>query len=314
MALSITAAFGAPQNVVSLFDAVPVDATHVVHNAATPTTVHAVRTAPSVVRTVSHASPALVRTVPVAHATPTVVRTVPVAAATPVATPTVVRTVPVAATPVEVRAEPVDPHPAYQFGYSVADTKTGDAKERQEVRDGDRVEGFYTVADADGRLRRVTYTADSVNGFQATVTYDGEAGPPAIASFNSPAPAAAVVAGTPAQTVVAASPAPANSVVSVGRLAAAQPLVSHVGHATPAVVRADATHVLHNAAVPTVSHAVHAPLAAQPATFVRNADGTLTQVNTNSVFASTPFGIRAVALNQPILRTVPAAATHLVHA
>ena len=36
-----------------------------------------------------------------------------------------------------------------------------------------------------GRIRTVTYTADDVHGFQATVTYDGQPGPVAI-PFNEP--------------------------------------------------------------------------------------------------------------------------------
>ena len=49
------------------------------------------------------------------------------------------------------------------------------------------------MADPDGRIRKVTYTADAVNGFQAVVTYDGEAGPPAI-PIDTPAAVAAPVA------------------------------------------------------------------------------------------------------------------------
>merc|ERR1711902_246384 len=91
------------------------------------------------------------------------------------------------ATPVIV-AEPEDSIPAnYNFGYSVSDLVSGDAKTRQESRDGDKVTGSYSVADPDGRIRTVTYTADSVNGFQAKVTYDGEEGPVAI-PFHPPQP------------------------------------------------------------------------------------------------------------------------------
>ena len=89
-----------------------------------------------------------------------------------------------------------DFNPQYNFGYSVADTVTGDAKTRQESRDGDVVRGSYSVADPDGRVRTVTYTADAVHGFQAKVTYDGEEGPVAI-PFNAPAPAVAVPVAAP---------------------------------------------------------------------------------------------------------------------
>lgn len=62
-----------------------------------------------------------------------------------------------------------DPHPNYQFSYKVADSETGDYKSQTEVRDGDVVHGEYSLRDADGYLRSVHYTADSVNGFQAVV-------------------------------------------------------------------------------------------------------------------------------------------------
>ena len=105
------------------------------------------------------------------HLLPAGVRTV---AAAPLlsAAPTVA----VAAAPavVEAKTEIVDIDPSYRFGYSVADAKTGDSKTREETRDGDFVSGSYTVADPDGRVRRVTYTADADNGFNAVVTYDGE--------------------------------------------------------------------------------------------------------------------------------------------
>ena len=78
-----------------------------------------------------------------------------------------------------------DLHPQYNFGYSVADTLTGDAKTREESRDGDVVRGSYSVADPDGRIRTVTYTADAEHGFVAKVTYDGEEGPVAI-PFHPP--------------------------------------------------------------------------------------------------------------------------------
>ena len=59
----------------------------------------------------------------------------------------------------------------YKFGYSVADSTTGDSKTREEERDGDVVRGSYSVADPDGRIRTVTYTADALNGFQVGVQY-----------------------------------------------------------------------------------------------------------------------------------------------
>ncbi|XP_016998081.2 uncharacterized protein [Drosophila takahashii] len=66
-------------------------------------------------------------------------------------------------------------HPKYEFDYGVKDTKTGDIKQQWESRDGDKVKGGYTMKEADGRTRIVEYTADSHNGFQATVKHVGHA-------------------------------------------------------------------------------------------------------------------------------------------
>merc|ERR1711892_651825 len=84
-----------------------------------------------------------------------------------------------------VEQEDSKPSAQYIFGYSITDSVTGDSKSRQESQDGDVVRGSYSVADPDGRIRTVTYTADDVHGFQATVTYDGQPGPVAI-PFNAP--------------------------------------------------------------------------------------------------------------------------------
>merc|ERR1711976_1019147 len=99
----------------------------------------------------------------------------------------------------------------YNFGYSVSDVVSGDSKTRQETREGDLVTGSYSVADPDGRIRTVTYTADSVHGFQAKVTYDGEEGPVAI-PFNPPPTPVNIVANAPGPApinVVAQAPSPA---------------------------------------------------------------------------------------------------------
>merc|ERR1712106_810367 len=84
-----------------------------------------------------------------------------------------------------VEQEDAEPAAQYSFGYSITDSVTGDSKSRKESRDGDVVSGSYSVADPDGRIRTVTYTADDVHGFQATVTYDGQEGPVAV-PFNAP--------------------------------------------------------------------------------------------------------------------------------
>ncbi|CAL8146144.1 unnamed protein product [Orchesella dallaii] len=76
--------------------------------------------------------------------------------------------------------EPVDLYPQYQYAYSVQDQITGDIKGQQETRDGDRVEGSYSLVDADGSLRTVRYTAGK-EGFNAVV--DRQVG------YAAPAPA-----------------------------------------------------------------------------------------------------------------------------
>ncbi|XP_063982517.1 cuticle protein 19-like isoform X1 [Diachasmimorpha longicaudata] len=61
-------------------------------------------------------------------------------------------------------------HPKYSFNYGVLDGYTGDTKSAWEERDGDIVKGEYSVVEADGSIRTVTYTADDLNGFNAVVT------------------------------------------------------------------------------------------------------------------------------------------------
>ncbi|KAJ8943457.1 hypothetical protein NQ314_009739 [Rhamnusium bicolor] len=66
-------------------------------------------------------------------------------------------------------AEEYDPHPQYSFAYEVQDGLTGDSKSQHEFRDGDVVQGSYTLIDADGFKRTVEYTSDPHNGFNAVV-------------------------------------------------------------------------------------------------------------------------------------------------
>jgi Insect cuticle protein len=57
----------------------------------------------------------------------------------------------------------------YEFAYDVNDEHTGDVHSQKESRHGDNVQGEYSLIDADGHRRTVTYTADEHHGFQATV-------------------------------------------------------------------------------------------------------------------------------------------------
>uniref|UniRef100_A0A6P7H7R3 Cuticle protein 8-like n=1 Tax=Diabrotica virgifera virgifera TaxID=50390 RepID=A0A6P7H7R3_DIAVI len=83
-------------------------------------------------------------------------------------------------------------HPKYEFNYGVKDEHTGDHKSQQEVRDGDVVKGSYTVAEPDGTIRTVHYSADDHNGFNAVVEKSGHPVHPAPShgkAILSPAPA-----------------------------------------------------------------------------------------------------------------------------
>ncbi|XP_019875912.1 cuticle protein 8 [Aethina tumida] len=97
----------------------------------------------------------------------------PIAIAAPV-----IKAAPIAvAAPVYKTTHDVDyyAYPKYEFNYGVADAHTGDHKSQHEVRDGDVVKGSYTVAEPDGTLRTVHYTADDHNGFNAVVERTGHA-------------------------------------------------------------------------------------------------------------------------------------------
>nr|CAD7590037.1 unnamed protein product [Timema genevievae] len=75
-----------------------------------------------------------------------------------------------------------DPNPQYSFSYSVADAVTGDNKNQQETRNGDHVQGSYSLVEPDGSTRTVHYTADPVNGFNAVVEKSGAGIKPGFAA------------------------------------------------------------------------------------------------------------------------------------
>jgi hypothetical protein len=123
-----------------------------------------------------------------------------------------------------------DANPQYNYAYSVADALTGDNKHQEETRNGDTVQGSYSLVEADGTTRTVTYTADSINGFNAVVS---KSGTPVVA----------------APAIRYAAPVIAKVAAPVARLAYAAPALSyaapiaHVAHpavayaAAPAVVK-----------------------------------------------------------------------------
>jgi hypothetical protein len=212
--------------------------------------------------------------------------------------------------------EGYDPNPSYNFGYSIADTLTGDSKTREESRDGDVVRGSYSVADPDGRIRTVTYTADAVHGFQAKVTYDGAEGPVAI-PFNAPsaaAPAAvsAVAAIDTEEDTVIAARVPATTATAARQSINASRLIPL---RTVAAAPASAIHAVHTAAVPTVIRtaapaAVHAVHHAAVPTVIRTA-GPATAVHAVHTAAAPVFHAAAPAVVSTV-RQVPEA-VHAVH-
>ncbi|XP_053995841.1 larval cuticle protein A3A-like [Hylaeus anthracinus] len=109
-------------------------------------------------------------------------------AAAPLAVAPVAKTLAVAPVAKAVDAD-FDPHPQYSYAYDVRDSLTGDDKSQQETRDGDIVQGSYSLLESDGTRRIVDYVADPVNGFNAVVRKE-----PAAASIVAAAPVAKIAA------------------------------------------------------------------------------------------------------------------------
>lgn len=66
-------------------------------------------------------------------------------------------------------------YPKYKFEYGVKDPHTHDHKSQWEMRDGDVVKGEYTLDEADGTQRVVSYHASDKTGFHADVKNIGKA-------------------------------------------------------------------------------------------------------------------------------------------
>ncbi|KAG5883893.1 hypothetical protein JTB14_007781 [Gonioctena quinquepunctata] len=115
-----------------------------------------------------------------------------------------------------VVAEEYDPHPQYNYAYDIQDALTGDSKNQQEVRDGDVVQGSYSLNDADGYRRIVEYTADPIHGFNAVVRREPLVQKAVVAKVAAPVAYAAPVARI-------ASP-----------LTYAQPAIAKVAYSAPA--------------------------------------------------------------------------------
>lgn len=102
------------------------------------------------------------------------------------------------------QVEEYDPHPQYTYGYDVKDALSGDSKTQVETRDGDIVQGQYSLNDADGYRRIVDYTADPINGFNAVVRRE----PLVAAVAAAPVVAAPAPVVRAAPVVAAAAPLP----------------------------------------------------------------------------------------------------------
>jgi hypothetical protein len=61
----------------------------------------------------------------------------------------------------------------------VKDQHTHDIKEQYEKRDGDKVEGYYSLVEPDGTTRTVKYSSDKHTGFIVQVERSGHASHPA---------------------------------------------------------------------------------------------------------------------------------------
>ncbi|XP_058797744.1 larval cuticle protein A2B-like [Phymastichus coffea] len=100
--------------------------------------------------------------------------------------------------PILAKLEEYNSHPQYTYAYDVQDSLTGDSKAQYETRDGDVVQGSYSLIEADGTRRIVEYTADPINGFNAVVHRE-----PAVAAA---VPVAAPVAPIAAPVAPVAAP------------------------------------------------------------------------------------------------------------
>jgi Insect cuticle protein len=68
-----------------------------------------------------------------------------------------------------------EPGMPFDFAYNVNDAETANDYSHKAVSDGDVTRGEYRVQMPDGRTQVVKYTADWKNGYNAEVTYEGEA-------------------------------------------------------------------------------------------------------------------------------------------
>ena len=76
---------------------------------------------------------------------------------------------------------------SYTYDWAVKDDYSNNNYGQTESRSGDKTTGSYYVLLPDGRTQTVTYTVDGYGGYQAEVTYSGEAKYPETPKYK-PAP------------------------------------------------------------------------------------------------------------------------------
>ncbi|XP_045454718.1 larval cuticle protein A2B-like, partial [Melitaea cinxia] len=171
----------------------------------------------------AHPAPVGYVSTPVVHAAPaaSIVHAAPITYSAPVAK--VAAVAPVA----KVAVEEYDPHPQYSFAYDVQDGLTGDSKSQHESRDGDVVQGSYSVVDPDGTKRTVEYTADPHNGFNAVVHKEPVAVKAVAPVAKVTAPVAYTAPVVHAAPVVHSAPIVHHAPVVQAPLSYAAPLIHH---------------------------------------------------------------------------------------
>ncbi|VEN41354.1 unnamed protein product [Callosobruchus maculatus] len=171
-----------------------------------------------------------------------------------------------------VVSEEYDPNPQYQYGYDVQDALTGDSKRQFESRNGDVVQGSYSLTDADGTRRTVDYTADPINGFNAVVRKEPLAtaaivakAAPVVAKVAAPVAYAAPVAKIAAPVAYAAHAAPVAYAAHPAPLAYAAPVAKFAAPVAYAAHAAPVAYAAHTAPVAYAAHAAPVAYAAHPA-------------------------------------------------
>ncbi|CAG9762577.1 unnamed protein product [Ceutorhynchus assimilis] len=146
---------------------------------------------------------------------------------------------------VVAKAEDYDPHPQYSYGYDIQDALTGDSKSQSETRDGDVVQGSYSLVEPDGSRRTVDYTADPINGFNAVVRKE-----PAALAVKTVAKVAAPVAYH--------APAAYSQAVSPIAYAAHSAPIAYAAHSAPIAVAAHSAPIAYASHSAPVAYAAHA--------------------------------------------------------